>query len=252
MPQDATVNNSASFTQVPNGLLEHLCKTRIAARERQVLDMIIRQTYGYHRQKAGISYAQFSDGTGLVKRAIRDCVSFLEKKKIIIVVAGGFRNSKTYSINEDFDSWTVQENMHSAQNPAQCIKSCTHSAQNPAQSLCTESCTPTIKEKIKKTLKKDPEKISGEFKKKSFIPKNYEMADYHLDFAQGKGFDLKTTQAMFEKFRAHHEAKGSKFKSWRAAWRTWVLNQIQYHGVPVPQENTPTKTDEEQIQEFLS
>lgn len=27
-----------------------------------------------------------------------------------------------------------------------------------------------------------------------------------------------------EKFRASHTAKGNKFKSWQAAWKTWVLN----------------------------
>ena len=31
-----------------------------------------------------------------------------------------------------------------------------------------------------------------------------------------------------EKFLAHHEAKGSAFVDWDAAWRTWVLNSRRW------------------------
>lgn len=32
----------------------------------------------------------------------------------------------------------------------------------------------------------------------------------------------------FERFKAHHEAKGSRFKSWDAAWRTWCINARRF------------------------
>jgi hypothetical protein len=32
----------------------------------------------------------------------------------------------------------------------------------------------------------------------------------------------------FEKFQAYHEMKGSQFKSWPAAWRTWAMNAFEY------------------------
>jgi hypothetical protein len=31
-----------------------------------------------------------------------------------------------------------------------------------------------------------------------------------------------------DKFKAHHEAKGSTFVSWTAAWRNWVLNAASW------------------------
>lgn len=37
----------------------------------------------------------------------------------------------------------------------------------------------------------------------------------------------------FEKFKAFHEAKGSQFKSWEAAWRTWTMNARQYGFKPM-------------------
>ncbi len=35
-------------------------------------------------------------------------------------------------------------------------------------------------------------------------------------------------ETQVELFRAHHEAKGSVFKSWHAAWRTWYIRAAQY------------------------
>lgn len=35
-------------------------------------------------------------------------------------------------------------------------------------------------------------------------------------------------EASFAQFRAHHEARGAKFKNWRQAWTTWVGNYEQF------------------------
>lgn len=34
--------------------------------------------------------------------------------------------------------------------------------------------------------------------------------------------------ASFAQFRAHHEARGAKFKNWRQAWTTWIGNYDQF------------------------
>src|ERR1700722_19893749 len=47
------------------------------------------------------------------------------------------------------------------------------------------------------------------------------------------------TNFEFELFRAYHEAKGSAFKSWDAAWRTWTLNAKRYGLKPLPIDTTP-------------
>ncbi|MBA3009727.1 MAG: replication protein [Proteobacteria bacterium] len=229
MPDDVTKNKACpkeheGFTQIPNRILDHLCKAYIPARERQCLDLIIRQTYGYHKHQDKISLSQFVENTELKTRTVRDCLSSLEEKKIINISPGTFRSPKGYSLNQDFTLWSVQRNPHSAEEPAQSVQ------RNPQRSV---QKNPHHKRK-KESLKKGTEKTKGEFKKNMLIPADYSLSDYHQTFAMEKGFVMETVEAMFEKFKAHHEAKGSKFKSWNAAWRTWVLNQIQYHGAPAP------------------
>jgi hypothetical protein len=42
-------------------------------------------------------------------------------------------------------------------------------------------------------------------------------------YAKDQGLTRSGAMREFEKFRNHHRAKGSTFKDWSAAWRTWVL-----------------------------
>jgi hypothetical protein len=37
-------------------------------------------------------------------------------------------------------------------------------------------------------------------------------------------------EVMREAFVAHHAAKGTVSKDWRASWRTWVLNAVKFGG----------------------
>jgi len=32
----------------------------------------------------------------------------------------------------------------------------------------------------------------------------------------------------WNKFKDHHQAKGSRFVSWDAAWRTWLRNAVDF------------------------
>lgn len=58
-------------------------------------------------------------------------------------------------------------------------------------------------------------------------------ADFDLDgdlhrYAEDAGIDFHGIPALWERFKNHHQAKGSTFKDWRAAWRTWVGNEIKF------------------------
>lgn len=46
-----------------------------------------------------------------------------------------------------------------------------------------------------------------------------------IAFANERGVD---PQEEFDKFRDHHKAKGSVFKDWPAAFRTWVRNAVKF------------------------
>ena len=49
-----------------------------------------------------------------------------------------------------------------------------------------------------------------------------------ITIAAEKGFGAERANVMFERFRNHHQAKGSEFANWTAAWRNWVFNQVQF------------------------
>jgi hypothetical protein len=69
---------------------------------------------------------------------------------------------------------------------------------------------------------------------KTGSPEKFPVTDKMKEYANGKGYsgDL---NALTEKFINYHRAKGSKFSSWEAAWRNWLLNELKFH----PQTNAP-------------
>src|SRR3990167_1120803 len=105
--------NKMANPQVENGYLriateifEALCGIRIPGETRQVIDVVIRKTYGYNKKEDCISLSQFCLLTGMrrggVCRAINKAVS-MNILKVISKEANGKGNK--YCIVKDFDSW---------------------------------------------------------------------------------------------------------------------------------------------------
>jgi phage replication O-like protein O len=94
------------FTRISNELLEALAKAMaqgvITARERAVVDWIIRYTYGYH-QKNGYFHTSFiAKNLGLSPSWISQILKNLEDKKIII------REGDEIQINKHYLEWSKQ------------------------------------------------------------------------------------------------------------------------------------------------
>lgn len=94
------------FTRIANEILEALCRIRIAGEARQVIDVVLRKTYGYGKKEDCISLSQFCLLTGMrrgdVCRAINKAIS-MNIIKVISKKANGMGNK--YCIVKDFDSW---------------------------------------------------------------------------------------------------------------------------------------------------
>lgn len=60
------------------------------------------------------------------------------------------------------------------------------------------------------------------------IPEDFALDAEMLRYAADRAFTEADSRRMFEKFINHHRAKGSRFVDWRAAWRTWVGNQVDF------------------------
>jgi hypothetical protein len=61
------------------------------------------------------------------------------------------------------------------------------------------------------------------------LPSDFAITDDMLKWAEQKNIRIDAVNSETEKFRNHHEAKGSKFKSWPAAWRNWMTKAIDYN-----------------------
>lgn len=72
-----------------------------------------------------------------------------------------------------------------------------------------------------KTAKEKPAKVK---RVNTQWPDGFRLDDELRSYAESKGI-LKSSE-VWEKFENYHRAKGSTFRDWRAAWRTWVANEV--------------------------
>jgi len=59
-------------------------------------------------------------------------------------------------------------------------------------------------------------------------PASIEISERMAQWAVDLGVPAEALQAQTEKFLDHHKSKGSTFKDWDAAWRTWMRNSVEY------------------------
>lgn len=62
------------------------------------------------------------------------------------------------------------------------------------------------------------------------LPEGWVPNERNIADAQDKGFSAKDIDDEADRFRNHHAAKGSRFRNWDAAWRTWIGNAIKFRG----------------------
>lgn len=93
------------YTKIANELLEALCHIRINGEARQVLDVIIRKTYGFNKKQDSISLSQFSLMTGLKRPTICKAIAKLKKMNLIIITQKDNSKATIFRFNKDFDSW---------------------------------------------------------------------------------------------------------------------------------------------------
>jgi phage replication O-like protein O len=90
---------------IANEIYDALCRFRIPGEERQVLDVIIRKTYGWNKKEDAISLSQFVEMTGMNKPHIVMAIKGLLLKKVIIVTKNGNAPAKVYRFNKNYDEW---------------------------------------------------------------------------------------------------------------------------------------------------
>ena len=93
------------YTKISNEIMEALAKIRISGEARQMLDVIIRKTYGFNKKEDKIATIQFMELTGLSRLAIPKARKKLISLNIITVSQKGYSQILTYSFQKDYDKW---------------------------------------------------------------------------------------------------------------------------------------------------
>jgi len=100
------------FTPIAHEIMEALAKCRIPGKSRQMLDVIMRQTYGYGRKTDRISTKQFMNLTGLSKPSIHRARRTLLYTKMITVYKSEHSQVLTYSFQKDYNKWLLYTKMY--------------------------------------------------------------------------------------------------------------------------------------------
>jgi phage replication O-like protein O len=93
------------YVRIANEIQDALCRTRISGEERQILDCILRKTYGWGKLEDAISLSQFVDMTGIIKTHIPRAINGLLSKKMITITKNGNAPAHIYSFVKDYEQW---------------------------------------------------------------------------------------------------------------------------------------------------
>lgn len=98
------------YTPIANEIMDALMKLRIPGEARQVLDCIIRQTYGWNKKQDAIALSQFVCMTGQSK--VHVCISLLKLKTMHLITEKGKAITEKgnevgqiYEFNKNYESW---------------------------------------------------------------------------------------------------------------------------------------------------
>lgn len=99
----ANPQTEQGFTKIATEIMDALCRIRISGEARQVLDTILRKTYGWGKKEDVISLSQFCLATGMSKTRVCQALAKLQNMKLI--TKKGNATANIYRFNKDFDTW---------------------------------------------------------------------------------------------------------------------------------------------------
>lgn len=135
------------YLKLANEIQRHLCKFRIPGEQRQVLDAIILQTYGWNKKEEKISMSYIAELTGLKRPNVARALASLIEKKIVIKTDNSYINS--WRLNKNIKEWKVLSKVIPPS------KSVIKSDTTPLSKVIT----PVIKSDNKTVIKSDNHKI---------------------------------------------------------------------------------------------
>jgi len=101
----ASPQRENGYTAIANEIMEALAKYRIPGECYQVLNCVLRSTYGWNRKEAELSNNQLSEMTGLKRQNVIRAVKWLESKMILLRIKNDSTRTKVLKFNKNFDEW---------------------------------------------------------------------------------------------------------------------------------------------------
>jgi len=100
------------YTKIANEIMDAFAKNRIPGEQRQILDVIIRKTYGFNKKEDSISNSQFVELTGLKKGNVTRAIKTLIEKGIVIksdnaVIKSDNKYIPIYRFNKNYKEWKL-------------------------------------------------------------------------------------------------------------------------------------------------
>ena len=89
------------YTRLANSIIEAIMLRDFTKRQRKILDMIFRLSYGCNKKVAIIPHQRDFELVGVYESDVQEQLAWLETSKIII------RNGPEYAFNKDFDQWQI-------------------------------------------------------------------------------------------------------------------------------------------------
>lgn len=94
------------FTRTANAIQDQLCQLDISGSCFQVLNAIIRSTYGYNKKQDRVTNTYLVELTGISEKSVRNALSTLISRNIITCVKSGIM--KMVAVNKVVSEWVVK------------------------------------------------------------------------------------------------------------------------------------------------
>lgn len=103
----ADVQVEHGYTRVANALLEAIIAARMPAAHKNVLQAVLRATYGFNRKAGIIAKVQLVRATGHSQRTVDRALRDLERWGVLLVQRREGRAANRYQVVKDFDQWSL-------------------------------------------------------------------------------------------------------------------------------------------------
>lgn len=107
----ASPQSEHGHTRISNELLEAILIFPFTGRELKVVMYIARETYGWSRKKASISYGAISRYTGITRRNAIGICQHLIKKGVLFSESKGTRRANVMGIQKNYTLWKPVDNL---------------------------------------------------------------------------------------------------------------------------------------------